>query len=638
MNENVFDSLLEPVFIVNKDLVVLYCNETASQLTNLSIRKIVKSQKILTELLQFKSNIDLFTKLSSLKDPTPYIEIEFSTVLIQEGKAQLTIQLFSNSSWLVYFRDVTLEERLQKKYRSELEKKEKVISDLEIAKIQLENYSKKLESLVAERTKEITSLNKMMKALLDSLNQGFFVFHPDGKCLPFYSKACLKIIECDPSHKFIWDVLNVEPNKVLGFKNWLITLFSEMLPFEDLTPLGPSRRPHSLNREVSIEYFPIRNESHLIEAIVCVASDITDLVEAKIQAEKDRAQVEVILKMVQHKKQAELFYNESEKGIKRLSQLLVETIQVDDSDEVIRILHTLKGGAASFSFVDVKTICHDMESFYVSIKSIPSIDEIKQLQNRLLTLQEAFKAVTAHHYKIFGSMPSSSDKRFEIELTDFLKILEQLSSTQQINFLEKKYLYETISNHVIHFTDVTNSTAKQLKKEIYPLKMTGENILVPKNKFDYLFQVLVHCLRNSIDHGIEFPEIRIKAHKPAFGQIEINFSIIENIYTNLKCLQITLKDDGQGIDPNKVREKLLKMNSPLSQQSDAEIIYRIFDSSFSTKDDITEISGRGVGMSALLAEVTALGGVIRIESKVGEYCHFIIQVPFANPLSLSTAA
>lgn len=218
MNENVFDSLLEPVFIVNKDLIVLYCNESASQLTSLSIRKIVKSQKILTELLQFKSNIDLFTQLSSIKDPTPYIEIEFSTVLIQEGKAQLTIQLFSNNSWLVYFRDVTLEERLQKKYRSELEKKEKVINDLEIAKIQLEIYSKQLESLVAERTKEITSLNKMMKALLDSLNQGFFVFHPDGKCLPFYSKACLKIIECDPSYKFIWDVLNVEADKILGFK------------------------------------------------------------------------------------------------------------------------------------------------------------------------------------------------------------------------------------------------------------------------------------------------------------------------------------------------------------------------------------------------------------------------------------
>jgi two-component system chemotaxis sensor kinase CheA len=638
MNENVFDSLLEPVFIVNKDLIVLYCNESASQLTSLSIRKIVKSQKILTELLQFKSNIDLFTQLSSIKDPTPYIEIEFSTVLIQEGKAQLTIQLFSNNSWLVYFRDVTLEERLQKKYRSELEKKEKVINDLEIAKIQLEIYSKQLESLVAERTKEITSLNKMMKALLDSLNQGFFVFHPDGKCLPFYSKACLKIIECDPSYKFIWDVLNVEADKILGFKNWLLTLFSEMLPFEDLTPLGPSRRRHSLNREVSIEYFPIRNESQLIEAVVCVASDITDLVEAKIQAEKDRTQVEAILKIVQHKKQAELFYNESEKGIKRLSQLLAKTIQVDDSDEVIRILHTLKGGAASFSFVELKTICHDMESFYLSIKSNPNEHELKQLQNCLFTLQEAFKSVTAHHYKIFGSMPASSDKRIEMELTDFLKIIEQLPSTQQINFLENKYLYETISNHVLHFKNVTSSTAKQLKKEISPLKMSGENILVPKNKFDYLFQVLVHCLRNSIDHGIELPENRIKVSKPVCGQIEINFSLIENVDTNLKCLQIALKDDGQGIDPNKIREKLLKMKSPMAQQSDAEIIYRIFDSSFSTKDDITEISGRGVGMNAVLAEVTALGGVIHIESKVGAYSHFIIQVPFANPHSLSRAA
>src|SRR5690606_18400330 len=114
-------------------------------------------------------------------DATPYKELTFKTSQGGEGKVQITLQPIFDSmgdkNWIVFVRDVTLEERLQKKYRAELEQKEDVIRALEDAKAKLEDYSKNLEEMVKVRTQELSRLNQTMSALLDSLGQGFFIFN-----------------------------------------------------------------------------------------------------------------------------------------------------------------------------------------------------------------------------------------------------------------------------------------------------------------------------------------------------------------------------------------------------------------------------------------------------------------------------
>lgn len=632
MTESLFDTLLEPVFILDKDLVVLYCNETASQLTDLSPRKITRAKKKIFDLFTFSEPIEFLDTIVSIKDPSPYKEIKFSTATIPEGKVQLTLQPFSDSSWILFFRDVTLEERLQKKYRAELEQKEDVIADLQSARAQLEVYSKQLESLVEERTKEIVSLNRMMKALLDSLNQGFFVFNSEGTCLPIYSKACLEILESNPSERKIWDVLSLNTEKVKGFQNWMHTLFSEMLPFEDLAPLGPTNRTHSQKKEISIQYYPIRTQEGSIEAIACVASDITDLVEAKHQAEQDRAKVDSILKIIQHKKQVELFFSESLKDIKTLNQLISGSNPLTDYEIPLRILHTLKGGAASFSYADLKVLCHQTETFLANHKNILDSTNWNSFKSQIKEIEHCLAVIIENYQQMFGKIYSSNEEKISFDLMDLMKVINSTNSVELKKSLEDKYLFEPIHDHISHFQDIINSTANLLNKKIAPLKVTGDNIKVPKKRFDYLFQVLIHALRNSVDHGIETPEQRVSAKKQDSGHLQISFTV-EN-----SQLLITLEDDGQGINPNTIREKLKRENSPYVNLPDNEIIYRIFDSSFSTKTEVSEVSGRGVGMNAILAEVTALGGKIHIESKIGQFTKFLIQVPFESSQKIQKAA
>lgn len=181
---SLFDTLLEPVFVLTADQKVVYCNETAAIVAGLSIRKITRGMKF-NELFQFSEPIEALDNLIGVSDATPYKEVNFKALHAEEGKVQITLQPIFDSmgdkNWIVFVRDVTLEERLQKKYRAELEQKEGVITALEEAKVQLENYSKNLEQMVADRTRELSRLNTTMSALLDSLGQGFFIFNAEGK-------------------------------------------------------------------------------------------------------------------------------------------------------------------------------------------------------------------------------------------------------------------------------------------------------------------------------------------------------------------------------------------------------------------------------------------------------------------------
>lgn len=622
MSPNLFDTLLEPVFILNDNKIIIYCNETAAQLLDSNPRKVIRSKFFFPDIFTFSDNLDFLDNIKDLKEPSPYKEVSFKTSLQHEGKAQLTLQPFQENSWILFFRDVTLEERLQKKYRAELEQKEDVIEDLKRAQGQLEIYSKQLESLVEERTKEVISLNKTMKALLDSLNQAFFIFYKDGSCAPIFSKACLEILETSPANKKIWEVLNLQSEKIPGFKNWLQTLFSEMLPFEDLAPLGPITRPHSLNKNISLQYYPIRNLESQIEAVVCVATDITDLIAAHQQAEADRAKVDSILKMVQHKKQIELFFSETEKDFQNIFNIAKNELYLQSAEEVLRFLHTLKGGAASFSYLSLKEKCHLAESYFIDNKLHLTPEKMQVFNSYLYEIHQNFKEHISSYEKMFGRI--SLIKTMDIELNDFHLLLEAISSTTVKNQFLDKYLSEPISGHISYYQDILTQTANSLHKKLLPLGISGMDVRVPKQRFDSLFQVLIHALRNSVDHGIEDSEQRQAAGKHPEGKISIA------IQKTTENLIISLKDDGQGIDPEKIRKRLTQNNSPLALQSDEEIIYRIFDPSFSTKQEVTDISGRGIGMDAILTEVNKLKGNIKIHTRKGLFTEFLITVPLLN--------
>ena len=151
----------------------------------------------------------------------------------------------------------------------------------------------------------------------------------------------------------------------------------------------------------------------------------------------------------------------------------------------------------------------------------------------------------------------------------------------------------------------------------------GEDTELDRNIVDKIADPLVHMVRNSADHGVESPEEREQAGKPAVGQIELRaFHQAGNIV-------IEIADDGRGLNKEKILQKALKQGivEPNQEFTDEEVFKLIFNAGFSTAEKVTSISGRGVGMDVVRKNIEALRGKVDISSTLGKGTTFTIRMP-----------
>lgn len=641
---NIFDTLLEPVFVLNAEQKVIYCNETAATMCELSIRKITRGMKF-GELFTFSEPLEALKNLVGISDPTPYKELKFKSSQGGEGKVQITLQpvfdQMGDKAWVLFMRDVTLEERLQMKYRGELEQKEGVIKALEDAKIQLENYSKNLEVMVAERTRELSRLNQTMSALLDSLGQGFFIFNAEGLVLDVSSRACLNTIEQNPQGKQIWDILKLSSGKVDGFKKWMTTVFAEMLPFEDLAPLAPTAYEHSQGKSIALEYFPLRSSEGGIEGIVVVSSDITSLVEAQKQAQVERDSAKLIINIVQSKREITRFVHESREMINELNGHLDGKDHDFDGEAVFRLLHTLKGGAALFSISEMAKNAHDAETALASYRDSGNADQYLTLHEKSKAVEAAFNRFLDSGKNILGESAFSEERQIEVSFTKLAQMLERVSRLpnggNMVQIVMSDLVMEPAGSFFTPYEDVARKVAEQQEKQLAPLEIINGELPILPEIYSSLFSTFVHAFRNAVDHGIEIPSEREKLGKAPQGKVRVSFEI--NLLENQQqMLLISVKDDGAGISPAKIREKFKERGVDLSHENDDTVIQHIFDSQFSTRSQVTEISGRGVGMDAIKVAAQAMGGKTWVVSQVGQGSELFVEVPYLTSLGADKVA
>lgn len=169
---------------------------------------------------------------------------------------------------------------------------------------------------------------------------------------------------------------------------------------------------------------------------------------------------------------------------------------------------------------------------------------------------------------------------------------------------------------------IVRDTSKLLTKKV-DLHLLGEETEIDKTVLESVNDPLVHIVRNAVDHGLETTEARIAAGKPEEGKVEIM------AFHEGSCLVIQVTDDGKGINPEIIRKKAIekKVISPNAQLSDQELVNLVFHPGFSTKEQVTEISGRGVGMDVVKTNIEKLGGEVKVLSRVGVGSSFRITLP-----------
>jgi two-component system, chemotaxis family, sensor kinase CheA len=174
------------------------------------------------------------------------------------------------------------------------------------------------------------------------------------------------------------------------------------------------------------------------------------------------------------------------------------------------------------------------------------------------------------------------------------------------------------------FPKVARDVARNLKKEV-ELELIGADTELDRNLVEALADPLVHLVRNAIDHGVEMPDLREAQGKPRSGHVRLSAQQ-EGDYVSIE-----VQDDGAGIDPErlraKAREKGLIDPEAAARLSSEECLHLVFLPGFSTKQEVTDISGRGVGMDVVQSRIRELSGQIQIQSELGRGSRFMIRVP-----------
>jgi chemosensory pili system protein ChpA (sensor histidine kinase/response regulator) len=179
------------------------------------------------------------------------------------------------------------------------------------------------------------------------------------------------------------------------------------------------------------------------------------------------------------------------------------------------------------------------------------------------------------------------------------------------------------SRHAQRLTRLVRQVAAEVGKQV-ELTITGATGELDRQVLERMLPPFEHMLRNSVVHGIEIPEQRTKAGKPATGSIRVG------LHREGAEMVIVLQDDGRGIDVNAVREKARAKGLVSSDRllTDEEALQLILEPGFSTATAVTQHAGRGVGMDVVVNEIKKLGGALFTESKAGEGVKFTIRLPF----------
>jgi two-component system, chemotaxis family, sensor histidine kinase and response regulator PixL len=314
------------------------------------------------------------------------------------------------------------------------------------------------------------------------------------------------------------------------------------------------------------------------------------------------------------------------KRIRSLTRLLQERVQaLDQANSKMRTVYdkvTLsdQGSPALRSGVKLLAASSDQAAFSASFKQDASTKfdalEMDRYSDLHLLSQQVMETIV---------QIQEVTEDVDLSLEDTEQISRNLNKTaKQLQSGLTRLKMRPLSDIVDRFPRALRELSLQYGKQVQ-LKVVGKGTLTDRNILEMLNDPLMHLLRNAFDHGIEPPETRISKGKPAEGLIEIRASQQGNRTV------ITVQDDGEGIPIHKIRARAEQMGldaTLLAAASDEELLSLIFEPGFSTSDQVTALSGRGVGMDVVRSNLKQIRGEVNVNTQAGIGTTFTLSVPF----------
>ena len=490
---------------------------------------------------------------------------------------------------------------------------------------------KNLDDEVAKRSAEL-------KLLMGNIKIGVFTMNKDFRINREYSKECLKIFGCEEIGGMnFFDLIQVydkQAEKKEEIKNFIALYFNGLaLDDDSMNSINPLFEYNLKEKYLQFLFYPVKTaaggqtENMLVQCVDLTANKLLQMEIDSKDAEGRR-----IRKMVLNREAFNDFISETIKMADDARRISAGAIGTAELGELYRIAHTIKGGAGCFDLDELIAHTSGFEDLLgCLIKKGVSADDGVRVAAGITTMLELVDKSIVYSEKIFGR-PAVSAGEFEFvfkksRLDELIASVREVSSPKVLPDLESAFdsFYELPAHRVFAKSfAMAAPLAQKLSKEVR-LEVSGGDVPIPFAMSSKLSEIMLHLLRNAVDHAIETPEEREEAQKPFEGLIKVAVSRAAD------SLELTLSDDGRGLDPVKISASALEKGiikpDSVSVMTDAEKTALIFKPGFSTKNEVSNISGRGVGMDVVKNAVEKhLNGIITVTSVPGAGTEFNIKI------------
>lgn len=468
---------------------------------------------------------------------------------------------------------------------------------------------------LAAQADDLAARERAMRLVLESTGDGLMLVSLDGAVMPPESRTIREWFGEHGEGASAMDVLfGDDENLRITFELGLEQMRDDALPFALLAEQMPQEIVRG-ERVLRLGYRPVHEAGKLARVLVTV-SDCTELAaQAKKEADAREAQAVVMLLLHAGRDAFLDFVEESGALFERLAE------PTDELAVWKRDLHTLKGNMACYGVTSVAKLCHDLETKAASGEASEG-----ELQADFGAIRRAWDAALA---RFEGLVRPASDGRgpsddvVEVGRDELETLLGDLHDHRNYGDLIETVAQLRLSPVRGSFAALARQ-AERLAQELgrpIVVRTEGRAVRVPSAPLRAFWASAVHLVRNAVDHGVETPEIRAERSKDPVATLRLSAR------REGDDLVLRFADDGNGIDWERVRAVAAARG--LVATTPEELAAALFADEFSTRDEVSTTSGRGVGLAAVRAEVLALGGTIEVESSLGKGTAFIVRIPLA---------
>ncbi len=484
----------------------------------------------------------------------------------------------------------------------------------------VEQVNQNLEQTVAIRTQDLYEKKQNLSLILQSLPEGILTIDPSLRILPEYSLALETILETQHIEgRDIFQLLFAHSTVALDMQSQMRSI----LEFS----FGESDLNFDTNRELFVKEFqtnmrgrvktlalgwsPVLTADGTVAKILLTVSDVTQVKALEQESQMARLRSKIVEAIMGGSIQRiHDFVETAQKALQPFVSSLKESqlseIQIAS---LYREVHTIKGNARTFDLLDLAETAHHVETDLTELKRRSEHMDSEQiqfiLQNLIAALQH-FEDIKDDVMNRLQWQGSKDLQQVDPKLWNMFKarwqhlsdehLAERISSLQQdIQVLSYRQVQPYFQGLVHAFDDVAQGLGKpapEIHLEI------SEELYVDPALLKSINDVLVHLIRNSLDHGIELASSRQALHKPERGQIRIGFR------RQTKGFVIDYADDGGGLNLEKIRQRALQLGFAEAQSSSPEQwVQTIFMHGMSTAEKVSDVSGRGVGMEVVAQEL-----------------------------------